>query len=69
MTRRMLSPPIYNLTEIDRNGDPALDLSQPRVSVIKDIDNQSKTKKVSLGQKSLEKIKELRMIHPQFHAN
>ena len=42
MTRRMLSPPIYNLTEIDRNGDPASDLSQPRVNAIKDIDNQSK---------------------------
>ena len=64
MTRRMLSPPTYNLTEIDRSGDPASDLSQPRVNAIKDIDNQSKTKKVSLGQKSLEKIKELRKIHP-----
>ena len=42
MTRRMLSPPIYNLTGIDRSGDPASDLSQPRVNAIKDIDNQSK---------------------------
>lgn len=42
MTRRMLSPPIYNLKEIDRNGDPASDLSEPRVNAIKDIDNQSK---------------------------
>ena len=42
MTRRMLSPPIYNLTEIDRSGDLASDLSQPRVNAIKDIDNQSK---------------------------
>ena len=42
MTRRMLSPPIYNLTEIDRNGVPTSDLSQPRVNAIKDIDNQSK---------------------------
>ena len=42
MTRRMLSPPTYNLTDIDRSGDPASDLSQPRVNAIKDIDNQSK---------------------------
>lgn len=42
MTRRMLSPPIYNLTEKDRSGDSASDLSQPRVNAIKDIDNQSK---------------------------
>ena len=41
MTRRMLSPPIYNLTEKDRSGDSASDLSQPRVNAIKDIDNQS----------------------------
>ena len=42
MTRRMLSPPIYNLTEKDRSGDSASDLSQPRVNAIKEIDNQSK---------------------------
>ena len=42
MTRRMLSPPIYNLTEKDRSGDSASGLSQPRVNAIKDIDNQSK---------------------------
>ena len=42
MTRRMLSPPIYNLTEKDRSGDSASDLSQPRVNAIKDIDSQSK---------------------------
>ena len=64
MTRRMLSPPIYNLTEIDRSGDLASDLSQPRVNAIKDIDNQSKNQESFSRPKSLEKIKELRMIHP-----
>jgi len=42
MTRRMLSPPIYNLNEKNTSGDSASDLSQPRVNAIKDIDNQSK---------------------------
>ena len=42
MTRRMLSPPTYNLTEIDSSGHPASDLSQPRDKPIKDKDNQTK---------------------------
>lgn len=42
MTRRMLSPPIYNLSAKDSSGDSASDLSQPRVNAIEVIDNQSK---------------------------